>query len=111
MKYVVSFVIINLAVELNYGTVYCSKCSDYIYDSDIDQLCKQVELQIVHKQHCGMFTYDHVLITCNVYVYHSVVVSRQPAAYVAWEPSQAEIDLLRQNPKRRKLEPGSSVGM
>ena len=38
------------------------------------------------------------------------LVSRAPVNYSAWEPSVEEIKLLRQNPKRRKLEPGSSVG-
>lgn len=37
-------------------------------------------------------------------------MTHQPALYTAWEPSEAEIELLKQNPKRRKLEPGSSVG-
>ena len=38
-------------------------------------------------------------------------VSRQPVAYVAWEPTRTEIDLLKENPKRRKVEPGSTIGM
>ena len=37
-------------------------------------------------------------------------MSRQPVAYVAWEPTKAEIELLRENPKRRKVEPGSTIG-
>ena len=32
-------------------------------------------------------------------------------AYVAWEPTKAEIELLRQNPKRRKVEPDSTIGL
>ena len=39
-----------------------------------------------------------------------LTVSRQPVAYVAWEPTRAEIDLLKENPKRRKVEPGSTIG-
>jgi len=40
-----------------------------------------------------------------------LAVSRQPVAYVAWEPTRTEIDLLKENPKRRKVEPGSTIGM
>ena len=29
---------------------------------------------------------------------------------MAWEPTKAEIELLRENPKRRKVEPGSTIG-
>ena len=44
-------------------------------------------------------------------VFFSRAVSRQPATYVSWEPTEAEVELLRQNPKRRKLEPGSTIGI
>ena len=37
-------------------------------------------------------------------------MSRQPVAYVALEPTKAEIELLRENPKRQKVEPGSTIG-
>ena len=37
-------------------------------------------------------------------------VSRQPVAYVAWEPTKSEMELLKQNPKRRRVEPNSTVG-
>jgi ubiquitin carboxyl-terminal hydrolase 22/27/51 len=78
-----------LSVELVYGCVYCARCKDYVYDSDIDAVCKQIDQQVVYKSQG----------------------SRQPSAsYISWEPSVEEIKLLRQNPKRRKLEPGSSIG-
>ena len=35
---------------------------------------------------------------------------QQPTPYMGWEPSTTEIDLLRQNPKRRKVEYGSTIG-
>ena len=78
------------AVELNYGTVYCFKCKDYVYDAAIDEVSRSLEQQLAHKK------------------YH---VSRQPVMYVAWEPTKEEIDLLKQNPKRRKVEPGSTIGV
>ena len=30
--------------------MYCSKCDDYVYDMDVDQICKQVDSQVSHKQ-------------------------------------------------------------
>lgn len=79
-----------LAVELNYGTVFCFKCRDYIYDAELDQISREIDQQAVHKQ---------------------FFERRQPVAYVAWEPTKAEIELLRQNPKRRKVEPDSTIGL
>ncbi len=79
----------HTAVELNYGTVYCFKCKDYVYDAALDEISHSLEQQLAHKK------------------YH---VSRQPVMYVAWEPTKDEIDLLKQNPKRRKVEPGSTIG-
>lgn len=41
---------------------------------------------------------------------HTHLVNRQPVAYVAWEPTKSEMELLKQNPKRRRVEPNSTVG-
>ena len=78
-----------IAVELNYGTVYCFKCRDYIYDAALDEISRSIDQQLAHKN------------------YH---ISRQPVAYVAWEPTNDEIDLLKKNPKRKRVEPGSTIG-
>lgn len=78
------------AVELNYGTVYCFKCRDYIYDAALDEISRSIDQQLAHKN------------------YH---ISRQPVAYVAWEPTNDEIDLLKKNPKRKRVEPGSTIGL
>ena len=80
---------IIVAVELNYGTLYCFKCRDYIYDAALDEISRSVDQQLAHKN------------------YH---ISRQPVAYVAWEPTNDEIDLLKKNPKRKRVEPGSTIG-
>ena len=77
------------AVELNYGTLYCYKCRDYIYDASLDEVSRSIDQQLAHKN------------------YH---ISRQPVAYVAWEPTNDEIDLLKKNPKRKRVEPGSTIG-
>ena len=42
-----------VAVELNYGTVYCFRCRDYIYDAELDQISREVEQQLAHKQYHG----------------------------------------------------------
>ena len=81
--------IVHTAVELNYGTLYCFKCRDYIYDASLDEVSRTIDQQLAHKK------------------YH---ISRQPVAYVAWEPTNAEIDLLKKNPKRKRVEPGSTIG-
>ena len=78
-----------VAVELNYGTLYCFKCRDYIYDATLDEISRSIDQQLAHKN------------------YH---ISRQPVAYVAWEPTNDEIDLLKKNPKRKRVEPGSTIG-
>ena len=41
------------AVELNYGTVFCFKCRDYIYDAELDQISREIDQQVVHKQFFG----------------------------------------------------------
>ena len=72
-----------------YGSVYCFKCRDYVYDCSLDEISRSIEQQLAHTR---------------------FLTSRQPVAYVSWEPTQDEIDLLKQNPQRRKLEPGSTLG-
>ena len=86
-----SHVMLNvvLAVELTYGTVYCFKCQDYIYDFSLDEVSRSIEQQLAHNR---------------------FLTSRQPVAYVAWEPTRDEIELLKQNPKRKKVESGSTIG-
>lgn len=82
-------ILLYLAVELTYGTVYCFKCHDYIYDSSLDEISRSIEQQLAQ----------------NLFI-----TSRQPVAYVAWEPTRDEIELLKQNPRRKKVEPGSTIG-
>ena len=49
----VSFLASLAAVELNYGTVFCFKCRDYIYDAELDQVSREIDQQAVHKQFFG----------------------------------------------------------
>ena len=80
---------VYVAVELTYGTVYCFKCQDYIYDFSLDEVSRSIEQQVAQNR---------------------FVTSRQPVAYLAWEPTRDEIELLKQNPKRKKVEAGSTIG-
>lgn len=45
---------ILLAVELVCGNVYCWKCRDYIYDSRIDAVMKEVEQTLKGRQVSGV---------------------------------------------------------
>eukprot|EP00731_Ephydatia_muelleri_P038015 Em0630g1a len=80
----------SLAIELNYGIAFCFKCKDYIYDAELDAISRETLQQLAQKQ-------------CSAL--------QQPPPYMGWEPSTTEIDLLRQNPKRRKVEYGSTIGL
>ena len=80
----------SLAVELTYGAVYCFKCRDYIYDSSLDEISRTVEQHLAQNR---------------------FMTSRQPMTYVAWEPTKDEIELLKQNPQRKRVESGSTIGM
>lgn len=79
-----------LAIELNYGIAFCFKCKDYIYDAELDAISRETLQQLAQKQSSAL---------------------QQPPPYMGWEPSTTEIDLLRQNPKRRKVEYGSTIGL
>ncbi len=83
------YLFVLIAVELMYGTIYCFKCHDYVYDCSVDEISRNIERQLAHSR---------------------FLTSRQPVAYVAWEPTQDEMELLKQNPRRKKLEPGSTLG-
>ena len=33
--------------------MYCFRCRDYIYDAELDQISREVEQQLAHKQYHG----------------------------------------------------------
>ena len=39
-------ILVFVVVELVYGTLYCLHCKDHIYDSDIDQITREVDQQM-----------------------------------------------------------------
>uniref|UniRef100_A0A8C2CEA0 ubiquitinyl hydrolase 1 n=1 Tax=Cyprinus carpio TaxID=7962 RepID=A0A8C2CEA0_CYPCA len=68
----------NLAIDLLYGGIYCFVCQDYIYDKDMEQIAKEEQRKAWKLQGIG-------------------------EKYSMWEPTKRELELLRHNPKRRKI--------
>ncbi|KAG9340466.1 hypothetical protein JZ751_021579, partial [Albula glossodonta] len=68
----------NLAIDLLYGGIYCFVCQDYIYDKDMEQIAKEEQRKAWKLQGVG-------------------------EKYSTWEPTKRELELLRHNPKRRKI--------
>jgi len=73
------------AVDLAYGAVLCFQCGDYVYDQEFAEVAH--EHRIKAAKSLGM-----------------------PAIYHSWEPSRREMDLLRRNPRRRKLIKNTTIG-
>ncbi|GAA6076728.1 ubiquitin carboxyl-terminal hydrolase 22, partial [Tachysurus ichikawai] len=66
------------AIDLLYGGIYCFVCQDYIYDKDMEQIAKEEQRKAWKLQGIG-------------------------EKYSTWEPTKRELELLRHNPKRRKI--------
>lgn len=75
-----------IALELCYGMIYCNSCKDFIYD----QQCQAIAEKHLRKEARHL----------------NKSVSWRP-----WIPSQVEMNLLRQHPKRRHVTPCSSIGL
>ncbi|KAK2149381.1 hypothetical protein LSH36_454g00029 [Paralvinella palmiformis] len=74
-----------LAVDLTYGSVYCFSCKDYVYDEEFDDIVKKGRDVASLAKGIQMFS--------------------------VWEPSLSEVDLLKKNPKRRKVSGNSTIGL
>ncbi|XP_060063391.1 ubiquitin carboxyl-terminal hydrolase 22-like [Ylistrum balloti] len=75
-----------LAVDMIHGAVYCFECCDYMYDEQLEEIARKQYKK--SKKRIGLKT-----------------------NFSSWEPSEVEIEILRQNPKRRKVEMKSSIGL
>jgi ubiquitin carboxyl-terminal hydrolase 22/27/51 len=73
------------AVDLTYGAVLCFQCGDYVYDQELTAVAREHRLKAAKS--LGM-----------------------PVVYHSWEPSLHEIELLRRNPRRRKLIENTTIG-
>ncbi|KAG7460177.1 hypothetical protein MATL_G00218570 [Megalops atlanticus] len=76
----------NLAIDLLYGGIYCFVCQDYIYDKDMEQIAKEEQRKAWKLQGVG-------------------------EKYSTWEPTKRELELLRHNPKRRKITTNCTIGL
>ncbi|XP_046754069.1 ubiquitin carboxyl-terminal hydrolase 22 isoform X1 [Diprion similis] len=75
-----------LAVDLCYGNILCFQCGDYVYDRELTAVAKSQWSQSARSLSLGEF-------------------------YRAWEPTQVEADLLRKNPRRRRIVENSTIGL
>ncbi|XP_035525945.1 ubiquitin carboxyl-terminal hydrolase 22 [Morone saxatilis] len=76
----------NLAIDLLYGGIYCFMCQDYIYDKDMEQIAKEEQRKAWKIQGIG-------------------------EKYSTWEPTKRELELLRHNPKRRRITSNCTIGL
>ncbi|GAA6071799.1 ubiquitin carboxyl-terminal hydrolase 22-like isoform X1, partial [Tachysurus ichikawai] len=72
-------------IDLLYGGIYCFVCQDYIYDKDMEQIAKEEQRKAWKLQGVG-------------------------EKYSTWEPTKRELELLRHNPKRRKITSNCTIG-
>lgn len=75
----------NLAIDLTYGIILCFSCGDYVYDDDMDDIARE-EQKLANR-------------------------SLENALFMPWEPTKEEIQLLKENPKRRKLTGNATIGL
>lgn len=75
----------NLAIDLTYGVIMCFLCKDYVYDDEMDEIAKAEQK-----------------LACR---------SLENSLFMPWEPTQEEIELLRLNPRRRKLSGSATIGL
>ncbi|KAK1799003.1 hypothetical protein P4O66_007269 [Electrophorus voltai] len=76
----------NLAIDLLYGGIYCFACQDYIYDKDMEQIAKEEQRKAWKLQGAG-------------------------EKFSTWEPTKRELELLRHNPKRRRITTNCTIGL
>ncbi|CAC5394424.1 USP22_27_51 [Mytilus coruscus] len=76
----------HLAMDLSYGTVFCFACNDYMYDSELETISTSQHQKSAKAQ--GL-----------------------KQQFIRWEPTEIEKEILLQNPKRRKVETTSTIGL
>ena len=74
-------------MDLNYGSIYCHICNDYIYDNEFESICRKQKKKSAKFLGISNFQY-----------------------YPCWEPSTNELEVLRQNPRRKKVAENSFIG-
>lgn len=74
-------------MDLTWGYVYCYLCRDYIYDSELEKLAKKKRLKAA-----------------------KVYGPTYAQYYTTWEPTLYELEVLRQNPQRKRISDNSYIG-
>ncbi|XP_074925267.1 ubiquitin carboxyl-terminal hydrolase 22 [Chelonoidis abingdonii] len=91
----------NLAIDLLYGGIYCFVCQDYIYDKDMEQIAKEEQRKAWKLQ----------AFTPTVVSHYQCTMTGIGEKYSTWEPTKRELELLRHNPKRRKITTNCTIGL
>lgn len=73
-------------MDLVYGSIYCHNCKDYIYDHEFESICRKQKKKSA--KFLGIANFQ----------------------YYPWEPNLNELEILRQNPRRKKVAENSFIG-
>ncbi|XP_054160267.1 ubiquitin carboxyl-terminal hydrolase 22-like [Oppia nitens] len=76
-----------LAMDLCYGMVYCFICTDYMHDKDFETIAR--------KQRRKTNKMDGI----------------RSAQYYIWEPTSQELQVLKDNPQRKRITENSHIGL
>ncbi|XP_045213600.1 ubiquitin carboxyl-terminal hydrolase 22-like [Mercenaria mercenaria] len=74
-----------LAVDMTYGMINCFACGDYVYDRDFEKIARHLNNRTSTQGVLNQF--------------------------VTWQPNHRELDMLRKNTKRRRVEESSTIGL
>ncbi|XP_074598990.1 ubiquitin carboxyl-terminal hydrolase nonstop isoform X2 [Brevipalpus obovatus] len=77
-----------LAMDLTRGYVYCYLCRNYIYDNDLEKIAKEKRLKAAKVYGPTFLQY-----------------------YSSWEPTLHELEVLKQNPQRKRISDNSYIGL
>lgn len=75
------------AMDLTRGYVYCYLCRNYIYDSDLEKIAKEKRLKAAKVYGPTFLQY-----------------------YSSWEPTLHDLEVLKQNPQRKRISDNSYIG-
>lgn len=99
------------AIDLLYGGIYCFVCQDYIYDKDMEQIAKEEQRKAWKMQ--GAARNPLCTPPPSSLYYFTHLFPPLPGVgekYSTWEPTKRELELLRHNPKRRKITNNCTIG-
>nr|XP_033819885.1 ubiquitin carboxyl-terminal hydrolase 22 isoform X3 [Geotrypetes seraphini]XP_033819887.1 ubiquitin carboxyl-terminal hydrolase 22 isoform X3 [Geotrypetes seraphini]XP_033819888.1 ubiquitin carboxyl-terminal hydrolase 22 isoform X3 [Geotrypetes seraphini]XP_033819889.1 ubiquitin carboxyl-terminal hydrolase 22 isoform X3 [Geotrypetes seraphini] len=76
-------------------------CQDYIYDKDMEQIAKEEQRKAWKLQ----------AFTPTMVSPYQCTMTGVGEKYSTWEPTKRELELLRHNPKRRKITTNCTIGL